>query len=163
MLHPLQFASIPSFAVQLDSVVHSRCDVGRVRSINMPYGARFANGSAFYCGRHFTARHLARVNSPLATGYISPTAFLSTSVMAVGATAWSPLSAADAVVKGATAFECDAEVVEPAQPGAAAVRADNETMCGTHLICTFLKISCMPVVINIKVGHQSSSRGLNKE
>jgi hypothetical protein len=41
------------------------------------FGRRFAKGGAtFYCGKIFTARHMACVSSPLATGYISPTRFL---------------------------------------------------------------------------------------
>ena len=42
------------------------------------FGRRFCKGgSAFYCGRVFTARHMSCVSSPLATGFIKPTAFLS--------------------------------------------------------------------------------------
>jgi hypothetical protein len=41
------------------------------------FGRRFAHGgSTFYCGKVFSVRHLSCVSSPLSTGYISPTRFL---------------------------------------------------------------------------------------
>ena len=117
------------------------------------FGRQFARGgSAFYCGRVFTARHMSCVSSPLITGFIAPTAFLSTSAMAVGDTAWSPLASADQMVKGASAFECDAELVEPVRSSAGIVRAYMEATGGASLVATFLKISCMPNRVNIRLG-----------
>ena len=110
------------------------------------FGRRFATGgSTFYMGRCFTVRHMSCVSSPHANGFIAPPRHIRS-------------TSADQLVKGATAFECDADVVEPAQPSATVVRAWIQTMCGTHLVSTFLKMSCMPENTNIKEGHLAGQR-----
>ena len=111
------------------------------------FGRQFAKGgSAFYCGRVFTARHMSSVSSPLIRGYVAPTAFLAMPGLATATGCTAPTAASVMDALGVTSADS-----LPALPRTALTAAGQSVaVMNAAVACTFLR------EIDMVLGHNLS-------